>query len=119
MPLMISDLPVPLRTDDAGVVRVGGTRVTLDSVVTAYINGSTAEQIADDFPTLDLADIHAVIGYYLRHVEEVQSYLWEERQAADQVRQEIQSMVAPVGIRQRLLARRAKKDQSHAPAGGG
>jgi uncharacterized protein (DUF433 family) len=110
MTLLILDLPVPLRIDDGGVVRVGNTRVTLDSVVAAYGYGATAEQIADDFPVLELADIHAVIGYYLRHREEVERYLQEQQHVADQVRQEIQAVIAPTGIRQRLLARRGQKE---------
>jgi uncharacterized protein (DUF433 family) len=119
MPLMISDLPVPLRADHDGVVRVGDSRVTLDSVVTAYMQGATAEQIADDFPALDLADIHAVIGFYQGHVEEVESYLREQRRIADQVRQETEATVPPSSIRQRLLARRGRKDQGDAPSRSG
>ncbi len=118
MPLQVTDLPVPLRTDDSGVLRVGNTRVTLDSVVTAYMSGSNTEQIADDFSTLDLADIHAVISYYLRHTREVAEYLSKERQAADTVRGQIKSIVAPPGLRQRLLARRAQKEQGDAPSHG-
>ena len=37
MTLLISDYPVPLKTDEAGVVRIGGTRVSLDSLVYDYI----------------------------------------------------------------------------------
>ena len=118
MPLLVTDLPVPLRTDDSGVLRVGNTRVTLDSVVTAYMNGSSAEQIADDFPTLNLADIHAVISFCLRHTKEVEEYLCQQRQAADTVRRQIEAIVAPPGLRQRLLARRSQKEQGDAPARG-
>lgn len=116
MSLLVSDLPIPLRSDDSGVLRVGSTRVSLDSVVAAYVDGSSVEQIAEDFPTLDLADIHAVISYYLRHTKEVEEYLCEQRRSADAVRQEIEAIVVPPGIRQRLLARRAQKEQRDAPA---
>jgi len=116
MPLLITNLPVPLRTDDGGVLRVGNTRVSLDSLVMAYMNGASAEQIADDFPTLDLADIHAVIGFCLRHAKEVEEYLCRERQAANTVRQQIEAVVVPPGLRQRLLARRSQREQGDAPA---
>src|SRR5215204_2572614 len=43
--LPIGTDPVPLRADEDGAVRVGGTRVTLDSVVTAFREGETAEGI--------------------------------------------------------------------------
>ena len=43
MALTIEPAPVPLRTDADGVVRVGRTRVTLDTVVAAFEEGATAE----------------------------------------------------------------------------
>ncbi len=65
MALSIVETPVPLRTDADGTVRVGGTRVTLDTIVGAYLDGATAEDIVDGFPTLELADVYAVLSYYL------------------------------------------------------
>ncbi len=41
--LPIVTKPIPLETDADGVVRVGGTRVTLDTVVAAFKEGATAE----------------------------------------------------------------------------
>ena len=84
MTLLISDHPVPLRTAEGGVVRIGDSRISLDSVVYDYKNGATAEQIAFNFPTLDLADIHAVIAWYLRHREEVEQYLIDQQPEADE-----------------------------------
>jgi uncharacterized protein (DUF433 family) len=69
MTLVIGIEPVPLATDAGSVVRVGGTRVTLDTVVTAFEEGATAEEIVHQYPSLKLADIYAVIGYYLRRVK--------------------------------------------------
>jgi uncharacterized protein (DUF433 family) len=97
---------IPIATDTDGVVRVGGTRVSLDTIVSAYRNGATAESIADDYPSLLLSDIYTVIGYYLRHQGEVDEYLKRRRQQAEQVRQENESRFNPIGIRERLLARR-------------
>ncbi len=65
----------PLRIDEGDVVRVGKSRVTLDLIVEQYENGSTAEELAAAYDTLDLADVHAVIAYYLRHRDEVRAYL--------------------------------------------
>jgi uncharacterized protein (DUF433 family) len=117
MELVIASLPVPLAVDTSGVVRVADTRVTLDSIVTAYLNGASAEQIAEDFDALSLADIHTVIGYYLRHTDEVQRYLGEQRRLAKDVREEVTAVVAPGGIRQRLVARLPKKGPDSAPLG--
>ena len=62
---------VPLHTDADGVVRVGGTRVTLETLVAAFDRGSTAEEICEDFPGLELGDVYAVLTYTLRHRSEV------------------------------------------------
>ena len=53
--LMIAAEPIPLEADGEGVVRVGGTRVTLDTVVAAFNEGATAEEIVYQYPSLDLA----------------------------------------------------------------
>jgi len=62
---------VPLVADAHGVVRVGNTRVTLDTVIAAFADGATAEEIAQQYPSLYLADVYSVIGYYLRHTADV------------------------------------------------
>ncbi|HET9228608.1 MAG TPA: DUF433 domain-containing protein [Thermoanaerobaculia bacterium] len=98
--------PPPLTTDTDGVVRVGGTRVTLETLVEAFHEGLTAEEIAQQYPTLALADIYAVIGYYLRRRSDVQEYLEESRRQAAEVRNRNQTRTDPRGIRERLLARR-------------
>ncbi len=67
MVLVVSADPIPLRTDSDGVVRVGSTRVPLDTVVTVFDLGASPEEIVQQFPALGLADVYAVIGYYLHH----------------------------------------------------
>jgi uncharacterized protein (DUF433 family) len=103
--------PSPIKEDAHGVLRINGTRVSMGSIIYAYQNGATAEQIADDFPTLNLADIHIVIGVYLRHPNEVAEYLIAQEQRAEEVRRQIAPIVAQGGIRQRLLARQATKER--------
>ena len=98
--------PAPLEMDVDGVVRVGGTRVTLDSVVVAFEFGATAEQIAQQYPSLDLADVYAVIGYYLHHREDVETYVGQRRRIAADVRQENEARFDLPGTRARLLARK-------------
>ena len=65
MVLVVSADPVPLRTNGDGVVRVGSTRIPLDTVVTVFDLGASPEEIVQQFSALDLADVYAVIGYYL------------------------------------------------------
>lgn len=102
--------PVPLAADGAGVVRVGGTRVTLDAVVAAFRAGATPEQIAQQYPSVELADIYAVITYYLRHGRLVDEYLGERGAAAERVRSANEGRFAPVGVRERLLARHPSRE---------
>lgn len=65
MTLAITLEPAPIETDAHGVVRVAKTRVTLNTVVTAFLDGCTPEEIGEQYPSLQLSDIYLVIGYYL------------------------------------------------------
>lgn len=108
MTLVIDKEVMPLRADSDGVIRIGGTRVTLDTVIDAFQEGSTAEEIAQQYPSLNLADIYAVIGYYLRHSKEVSAYQDQRRQQAEATRRENEARFDPQGVCDRLL-RRAKQ----------
>ena len=105
MSLKISNDPAPLATGEDGVVRVGGTRVRLDTVVYAFNQGATAEEILQQYPVLALSDIYATISYYLLHRDSVDAYLRERRQEHDQIRQLNESRSDPAGLRERLLKR--------------
>ena len=114
MPLL-PPLSIPIATDVDGVVRVGGTRVTLDTVVMAYTEGLSAEEIVRQYPSLDLADTHAAIAYYLRHRDEVDAYLAERRRLAASVRRENEARCDPdpatFGAEQEQTHRRAEAEQ--------
>ncbi|HEY0555578.1 MAG TPA: DUF433 domain-containing protein [Thermoanaerobaculia bacterium] len=97
--------PIPLLTDANGVIRVADSRVTLDTVVDTFMTGASPEEIAQDFPALHLDDIYAVLTYYLRHRNEVNSYLRERRARAEAIRGEIEARSPQTGLRDRLLAR--------------
>ena len=100
---------IPLQRDRDGVIRVGGTRVTLDTVIHAFKEGATAEEIALQYTSLDLADIYAVITYYLRRQAEVEAYLQKQEEEAQIVRQQNEARFDPRGVRDRLLARRNQR----------
>lgn len=108
MSLAVEPERVPLATSRDGVVRVGETRVTLDTVVAAFREGATAEEISQQYPTLRLADIYAVIGYYLRHRADVDTYIDGRLSQGAQVRRENEVRFDPTGLRERLLARRTQ-----------
>jgi uncharacterized protein (DUF433 family) len=98
--------PVPLRTDAAGVLRVGKTRVSLDSVIAAFNEDATPEEIVQQYDVLALADVYTVIAYYLEYQSEIDAYLAKRHTQRAQLRQELETRHQPQGIRQRLLARR-------------
>ena len=109
MSLVIAAEPVPLTTDADEVVRVGRTRVTLDTIVEAFNEGATAEEIVQQYPSLRLADVYAVISYYLRRPSEVAAYLQQRQKHAEGVRKQNLARFDPQGVRDRLLARRLEK----------
>jgi uncharacterized protein (DUF433 family) len=106
MSLQVTAEPVPLTKDADGVMHVGSTRVTLDTLVAAFREGMTAEGIAEQYPSLQLAEIYSVIGYVLNHCEEVDTYLRDRQLLAEAVRRENEARFDPTGVRDRLLARR-------------
>jgi len=107
MSISVNAEPVPLLTDKDGVVRVGGTRLTLDTVVAAFNDGATAEEIVQQYPSLQLADVYAVISHYLRNRSEVEKYLRKRQKQAEEIRKQNEAQFDPIGIRERLLSRRA------------
>ena len=110
MTLIINTTPVPLLSDNKGVVRVSGTRVTLDTIVAAFNEGTSAEEIVQQYPTLSLADVYSVISYYLRNYSEVEGYLKTRRKNAEIIRKQNEKRFDPQGIRERLLARRDRNN---------
>lgn len=66
------------RRDGAYVVT--GTRVSLDSVIYAFLEGQSAEAIAQAFPVLNLEKVYGAITYYLAHRDEMDRYLQSRRE---------------------------------------
>jgi uncharacterized protein (DUF433 family) len=107
MTLPLEAEPLPLRTDRSGTIRIGQTRVPLETVIHAFDEGATAEEIAYRYPTLTLADVYATITYYLRHPGAVKDYLREQEVKSKKIRRRIEArQPARPGLRERLLARR-------------
>ena len=95
-------LESPLRTDEHGTIRVGGTRVTLDTVIGAYKRGDSPEEIAEGFPTLELADVYAAIAYYLSHRSEAESYFAKGRAEGERVLAKLEELRPTAELRDRL-----------------
>ena len=97
--------PIPIRPDAAGVLCVGGTRVTLTTVVQAQLDGFSAGEIAHRYDSLSLADVHAALAYYLRHKIELDVYCDEQRESAQAIREEVTRRQGPQVTRAELTAR--------------
>ncbi len=106
MNLVIEDTKVPLRLDADAGLRVGNTRVTFDSVIASFEQGAGPEEILEHYPSLRLADIYAVIAFYLAHREEVDAYLASRREEGERIRREHELKHDPGPFRERLLARK-------------
>ena len=82
---------VPLTSTENGTIHITGSRVSLETVVAQYEQGSTAEQIHESFPSLRLADIYPAISYYLNHREQVDQYLHEQETKPQALRDSIEA----------------------------
>ncbi|MFZ4813352.1 MAG: DUF433 domain-containing protein [Phototrophicaceae bacterium] len=88
-------MTVPLRTDEHGAIRVGNTRVLLELVIHAYYMGETPEGIVDSYPSLTSADVYAVVGYYLANRVEIDEYVRQRDQQADQILRDMEANLTP------------------------
>jgi len=76
--------------------RIDDSRVSMDSVVHAYLEGQSPETIAEDFPTLSLEQIHGALAFYLRHREEINGYLKSQDARWEQLRTESEAVHGPL-----------------------
>ena len=95
--------PVPLTKDTAGRLMVKGTRVPLDTLVSAFKRGESPEGIQESYPTVALAHVYAVLAYYLNHRAEVEVYIAEQERHGAEIQGRIESQYPPEGLRARLL----------------
>ncbi len=103
---MILAIDVPLRTDEDGVMRIGQTRVTLQTVIADFHRGASPEEIVHHYPVLTLSQVYLVIGYYLENRQDVDAYVVRQRQLAAEARTEYESAYPNDPLRQRLLDKR-------------
>lgn len=98
-------IDVPLRTDEGGVIRIGKTRVTLQSVIADYHRGATPEEIVRHYSVLKLIDVYYVIGYYLENQEIVDLYIQQQHEESERMREQWEREHPPVLTREILEAR--------------
>lgn len=76
-----------LETRDGGYF-VAGTRISLDSVVYAFLRGESPEEIAHAFPSLDLEKVYGAITVYLANRTAIDAYLAAGELEFEKMRQE-------------------------------
>jgi len=95
----------PLCEDVTGAIRVGNSRVLLETVIRAFQDGASPESIVHRYSTLSLSDVYHTIGYYLRHQDAVETYLNQREWLAKDVQQRLSSIQPDLSqIRSRLLS---------------
>ena len=76
-------------------IRVKGTRVGIEHLLSAYLAGSLPEEMAIEFPTLTLEQVHGVIAWYLRNRGDADAYLHRWQSRARQARTQKQALAEP------------------------
>lgn len=66
-----------------GVYRVGGTRVSLDSLIYLFHEGMSAESMVESYPLLTLEQVHGALAFYLGNQKKIDAYLTEGHYAAE------------------------------------
>lgn len=107
MNLLHSPIVLPLNANPDGTITIGKTRINLVTVVGAFKQGYTCEEIVFQFPTLDLGDVYTVISFYLKNQGAVENYIALQGVDAARIRQDIEAKFPSGGIRQRLMGRRS------------
>ncbi len=88
-----------------GSYRIAGTRVSLDSVVHAFLRGQTAESIGQSFPALTLEQVYGALAFYLAHRDAIDTYL-TERQADYEAQRQAAHAADPMFYQKLADARR-------------
>lgn len=115
--LPIEPLTFPLQLDEYGTYRVGNTRIPLERVIECYGRGESAADMVASFPDLRLADVFAVLSYYLNHEEEVKEYCRCQEEAGREVTARIEAAQGPVSGAEKVLAAKHGRRPDATPAG--
>lgn len=115
MALQLDVEPLPLSRDPSGVIRIAGTRVSLESVVAVHEQGVSIPDLAEAFPDLTLADLHATIAYYLRHQEEVEVYIEDRRREAAAIEERLRRDFPEIHKRASKPEKRAERSSATNP----
>jgi uncharacterized protein (DUF433 family) len=92
-----------VRIDEHGVMRIGNSRVMLDSIVAGFEQGHSPETLQQQYPTLSLEEVYGAITYYLAHTDEVHTYLKRQHELWEAWRAKSATRSSPIVERLRAL----------------
>ncbi len=67
---------------------IAGTRVSLDSVVYAFLRGAAPDSIAQSFPVLSLEEVYGAIAFYLANQAELGETFADNDREFERLRQQ-------------------------------
>jgi uncharacterized protein (DUF433 family) len=100
-----NNLVLPFRQLADGTIRIGNTRVSLETIIDSYRLGKSPEEIQAGFPSVDLADIYGTIAYYLKNRIAVEQYLAQQEADSQRILAELAEATGNAEKRKALLER--------------
>ncbi|MEM1041384.1 MAG: DUF433 domain-containing protein [Bacteroidota bacterium] len=93
-----------IEVDEAGIARVGATRLKVLHLVAAQrAYGWSPAELHFQYPSLSMAQVHAALGYYWDHREALDAALDAALESAERARPGLKE---PEGLRARLRSLR-------------
>lgn len=106
------NLPDFLTQDKYGYIHFAGHRIGLRHVVELYNDSCSPEMVLDHYPTLSLALIHKVIGFYLENRADVDAYVQQSRAAIEKLAAEPSPGPSAEELRRRLEAKQKQRESA-------
>lgn len=119
MSLIIHPDPIPLRPDETGEILVGDSRVLLATLLTYHQQGMTPEALAESFPSVSLADVLSILGYYYRHLGELDAWMAQRDRELEQLRHQVEAAQQPRSdqLKAKMDGYRAERNAGNAATG--
>lgn len=90
---------------------VAGTRISLDSIVHAFLRGESPETICQNIELLCLEEVYGAIAYYLANQAEIDAYLIRQNEKWAEGRRSAEPL--PANLRERLMRARDELRATH------
>ena len=75
----------PYLDEEDGALRIKGTRVGIETIVSNFNEGLSPEQIARGFPRVTLAQVYGAIAYYLDNKQLIDDDMAESQRELDKI----------------------------------